>query len=256
MNIENLKVFGKIISGKKTKRDSQKYTSEKTSDDIVIKVKPSEQSSSDSEKESSSQKQTTNTANENVSSPAIESEDAIPITPRASFIRQPVDRKFTILLVENNSKVAQEKDILSKIVSSVLSSGYVCVINYGTEVRTSKIFYSASLEEIPILDEDDINDNTCLYDALEELEKIIGYAYMQKISRKDETIRINKIEVIGIGTCIDNCSKASKRSAIDCFCRILEKSNVTTKYFCLTEESFLAAAEIGFRSVGAISRKY
>ena len=78
-----------------------------------------------------------------------------------------------------------------------------------------------------------------------------------KIEEKEtERVRINKIDVIGIGNCKDNGSKISKEQALRYFQKVANLHGVTTKYFCLSENSFIDAAEIGLHSIGAIFRKY
>ena len=78
-----------------------------------------------------------------------------------------------------------------------------------------------------------------------------------KIEEKEtERVRINEIHIIGIGNCKENGSKISKEVALKYFKRVVNKKNVTTKYFCLSENSFVNAAEVGFHSIGAIYRKY
>ena len=95
-----------------------------------------------------------------------------------------------------------------------------------------------------------------MFDALVELEFLVSNSYMKLEEKENEDILIDNIEVIGIGTCTDNCSKVSKEVAIDCFCKVARKPGITTKYFCLTDETFTQAAEIGFHSIGAIFKNY
>lgn len=168
--------------------------------------------------------------------------------------KQIVDKKLTILLIENTVEVAKQKDSLIKIIKSLVSSGLVSVINYGSTVKQSETFDVTTFYNIDCLRTEDIGDTACLYDALMELSSLISKKYMYM--EEKEKVRINKIEVIGIGTCKDNGSKTSKEVVIDCFCKAIKKPEVITKYFCLTEETFMDAAEIGFHSIGAISRNY
>lgn len=170
--------------------------------------------------------------------------------------KRTVDKKLTIVLVENTAEVAKEKDTLIKIVKSLGPSGLVSIINYGSAVRQSEIFELSEFDEVNLLCTEDIGDRACLYDALKKLENLVYKEYMHIEEKEKERIIIKEIEVIGIGTGKDNCSKVTKDSGIDSFCRIARKPKVTTKYFCLTEDTFINVAEIGFRSIGAIFRNY
>lgn len=131
------------------------------------------------------------------------------------------------------------------------SSGLVKIINYDSNVRQSEIF-----KETDFSSSKNIEGKACLFDALVELENLVSSSYMKVEEKEYEDIRIANIDVIGIGTCSDNCSKVSKKTAIDCFFKVARKPKITTKYFCLNEEAFIKAAEIGFHSIGSIFRNY
>ena len=176
------------------------------------------------------------------------------IATKTVFSKIPEEKKITIILVENTDKVVKEKETLIKLVKSVASKGLVSIINYGADVRQSKFIDISTSNDISFLYEDDIDDTACLYDALVYLQSMVSKEHLH--FEEDENIRISKIEIIGIGTCKDGCSRVSKEVAIDCFVKVNSTPKVTTKYFCLTEESFINAAEIGFHSIGSISRNY
>lgn len=174
------------------------------------------------------------------------------ITPKTVF--QPlVDKKLTIILIENTTKVAKESNIFLTDVKKLVPSGLVSIINYGSTVRQSEIVEVETFDKSIFL-YDDIRDDACLYDALVDLESLVSREYMHIDEKK--RIRVSNIEIIGIGTCTDTCSKSSKEVGIDCFCKVASKFKVVTKCFCLTEENFIDAAEIGFHSIGAIIRNY
>lgn len=175
---------------------------------------------------------------------------------RTFFFKRLIDKKLTILLIENSSKVSKEKESLIKIVKSFVTEGLVSVINYGATVRQSEIVDVSAFDNITFLYDNNTGDMACLYDALVALQNLVSKKYMLIEENETERVRVNKIEVIGIGTCRDGCSKVSKEVGIDCFCKVADKTEVITKYFCLTEETFMDAAEIGFRSIGAILRNY
>lgn len=177
--------------------------------------------------------------------------------PRKPFVyKRLVDKKLTIVLIENTFEAIKQKETLLKIVKSIVTEGAVCIINYGSHVEQSEIFDIFKLNTINWFNDDDIGNASCLYDALEQLEILVSKHHMHIEENEFERIRFKKIEVLGIGSCKDNGSTTSKETAQEYLYRISNKSAITTKYFCFTEETFINAAEIGFRSIGAISRNY
>lgn len=184
---------------------------------------------------------------------AVKKEDL----PRKTYVyKRLVDKKLTIVLIENTFEAIKQKETLLKIVKSIVTEGAVCIINYGSHVEQSEIFDIFKLNIINWFNDDDIGNASCLYDALERLEILVSKHHMHIEENEFERIRFNKIEVLGIGSCKDNGSIATKETAQEYLYRISNKSTITTKYFCFTEETFINAAEIGFRSIGAISRNY
>lgn len=175
-----------------------------------------------------------------------------------SFWTKPVyqDVKLVILLIENTEEVAKEKEKLEKILKSILTAGYVCLINYGSEVRTGQLVEAKRLNCEDILCQEDLGQKTCLFDALTTLESVVDEKYEKMEFVKNKRIKIHNIEIIGIGRCLDNASHTSMEMAIVSFCQVAAHKNVVSKYFCLSEEEFIRAATIGFRSIGAINRSY
>lgn len=177
------------------------------------------------------------------------------------FVYKPLKKEeLTIILIENTTQVANQRENVAKIIQKQVKKGLVTIINYGNTVKESPI-YEVGTDEIVFLYEEGIGDNTCLYDALKGLHSVFFKNYLTIHEKETERIAIENIKVIGIGTCTDNCSETSKEDAIDYFYKVatykLPKENkVTTKYFCLTEKSFFDVAEIGFHSIGAICKDY
>ena len=165
------------------------------------------------------------------------------------------DTKLTIIFLENTSEVASQIDNLNKIVKSV-KNGFVCIVNYGSRVMQTELFEAADIKNCELLVEGDVGDKACLFNALVALENIVFNSYYKVLETEYERMRIKKIEVIGIGRCVDNCSTVSKEIGMEYFSRITKNPNIVTKYFTLTEESFIQVATIGFRSIGAIYRNY
>jgi hypothetical protein len=173
------------------------------------------------------------------------------------FIKPIVDTKLTIFLIENSYEMKKNEEFLKQIVkNSISSEDYVAVINYGSTVRETKPSNSFESYFDKILCSKDITEKKCLYNAIETLEVMV-YEYNKKIieGEKEKTF-IKNVEIIGIGSCTDCGSSISKAYAILCFSKIALFKNVSTKYFCFTDATFVKSAEIGFHSIGAINRNY
>lgn len=165
-------------------------------------------------------------------------------------------KKLTIIFIENTKEVLKEKETIIKVVKALVKSGYVYIINYGLVVTESQIIEVSKFDYNKIMLDDKAGDDSCLYDALLVLESVIYEKLNHTIESQDKINKITNIEVIGFGRCIDKGSSAPKEIAMDYFRTLTQKKDVTIKYFCLTEDSFIDAAEIGFRSIGAMNRKF
>lgn len=167
-----------------------------------------------------------------------------------------INKKLTIILLENTATVAKQKDKVLQIIENFVRSDLICIINYGNTVNASEIIDVKNGKDLTIMYDEGVGEEACLFDALVELEKIVSSKYLITEETEHERICVDSIDVIGIGTCTDNCSTTQKADAIDKFYLMSLKSKVITKYYCLTDEFFMGAAEIGFRSIGAISKTY
>ena len=172
------------------------------------------------------------------------------------FRKPTYDEKLTILMVENTLETAKEKDNVIKIVKSLVTSGYVSVVNYGGAVRKSEPEEVKKFDDSILFCNYDLSDKSSLYEAIFDAEYIVDKYRKKLIEEETKKSFIKYVEIIGIGQCIDTCSKVSKEISMSCFHRIANLSNVTTKYFCLTDATFVNAATIGFHSIGAINRSY
>lgn len=166
------------------------------------------------------------------------------------------DVKLTFILIENSAEVLKEKDKLEQIVASLVRTGYVYVINYGSDVRTSELLEAKSLDYSKLLYQEDMGDKACLFDALIALERMVKESYKGIDELKEKHENVDSIDIIGIGRCIDNGSIVSDKVGIEIFSNMSKRHNLMTKYFCLSEENFINAATIGFRSIGSFARNY
>lgn len=174
----------------------------------------------------------------------------------AKPVKRLVNKHLTIILVENTETMAKEKDKVIQLVKNFATPDMVCIINYGETVSQSEIFEFSTSDNPNISCNEMTGEKSCFFDALVQLEKIVSSKYFTTEERETENVLIDSITVIGIGTGRDNCSVAPKEEALNCFQKVASKTKVINKYFCLTDEYFINAAEIGFHSIGAICRDY
>lgn len=166
------------------------------------------------------------------------------------------DKKLTIVLLENTIQVAQEQEIIEKIVRNLLTTtDYICIIHYGSMVMEEKIREATSFDYHDLLQKDDMGTKSCFWDALVVLERLVKENHEKKKELDWNYICFHKIEIIGIGRCYDNASSVSNQVGIEKFSEVAKLPNVISKYFCFREENFIEAAKIGFRSIGAVNRK-
>lgn len=172
------------------------------------------------------------------------------------------EKKLIILLIEDTVKMSKENESIVKLSKICNGTDWVYVIHYGKEVKVKKIelkkFFKKDDEIKPddLKCSEDATEDVCLWDALTEVNKIVSDLY-GKVKEIDKvTTKVTNIEIIGIGTSKDNCSKTSEEDGITSFCKTLKDNRIKSKYFCLNESCFLSAAKTGFRSIGSISKDY
>lgn len=162
--------------------------------------------------------------------------------------------KLRIFLIENTKEMEMEKQNISLIFKRFLDSSFI-IINYGSIVRKSDIMASSDFDLSKLFEIEDLGDNSCLYNALIELENIVEENYHKFKQEEDVEIYVDSIDIIGIGTGVDNFSTNSEKLAIESFAKTANLEKVTTRYFCLGEQNVVNPAIIGFRSIGSIPPK-
>ena len=161
--------------------------------------------------------------------------------------------KLIIFLIENSDIVCKEEEMVKKIINSqVVENSLFCIISYNRDVYVSDIYEARQMEEVQLIDKEKISEELCLYDALLKASIISQRKWYKNKEEIPQEYRINSAELIGIGRCIDTCSKSSKEDGINAFCQI----SFATKYYCIDDSYFVNSAEIGFRSIGAIKRNF
>ena len=160
-----------------------------------------------------------------------------------------VNIKLIILLIENTQELIEQKERIQKIVTDFLSEGTVIILNYGKAINISELKQEEDLENNKIFTEEVNKENTLFYDSLVEVEKIVREKYLHVEETEKLKIKINEIKIIGFGTCKDTGSETTKKEAV-------KYAKIATEYYCITEEFFVEAAEIGFHSIKSISMEF
>ena len=163
--------------------------------------------------------------------------------------------KLTIVLVENSNIVWRDKEIVKKIVSGAIVGGKYCIINYGEGINLSEIEDDKKFKEEQLFTEV-CGEDVCLFDAISILEKLVNRELLADTYFELKEAIIKNIEIVGIGRAKDTCSKINTNDAMQTFQRILMRIGFASKYYCIDDTYFTNAAEIGFRSIGAIHRTF
>ena len=87
------------------------------------------------------------------------------------------EKKLTIVFVENTKQVVSEAKKLEQIVKSLITTGFICVVNYGSTVRKSEIMDIANFDYSKLFFLDDLCENASMYDALVDVEDVVKDHY-------------------------------------------------------------------------------
>ena len=161
-----------------------------------------------------------------------------------------VNIKLIILLIENT------QELIEQIVTDFLSEGKVIILNYGKTINISELKQEEDLDNNKIFTDEVNKETTLFYDTLVEVEKIVREKYLHVEETEKLKIKINEIKIIGFGTCKDTGSETTKKEAIKKFYEAVKYAKIATEYYCITEEFFVEAAEIGFHSIKSISMEF
>lgn len=163
-----------------------------------------------------------------------------------------ISKTLTILLIEDSKKVNEQREKVVQLVNTLnKASDLLSIMTYQDIVQEIDVMDWIMREE-PVF----FYEKSCFFDAILEVEKLVLSKYLTTETIGTEEVRIDAIEIIGIGTGTDNASVASKEQALDSFSKISLRQKVVTKYYCLEDQYFMGPAEIGFHSIGSISRAY
>ena len=150
------------------------------------------------------------------------------------------------MLLENTPFMKQLK--IERIATNISSDPdqLVTIVRYGENIETTT--YN---EKDNIIFDDKEPEKILFYDSLVEVSELVKRLYTEQ-----KMFRIVSVELICIGNCEDKESKKSKETAIKELNEIIQKYDIKNKYYCLSENEYLEAAEIGFHLIGSITTPY
>lgn len=175
---------------------------------------------------------------------------------KSYFFKETVRTSMTIFLIEDSKETYLYNDEIVKLANRSIGENVVCIIHYGEEIENPGIYFPGQADQGAIICLNEKGTKVSYYDAIIELEKVIGNCWLRTVESETKKYSIEDIEIVGFGTGRDNSSKTSKEDAYKAFESIATKSHVTNKYFCLTEDSFIDLASIGFHSIGRIKTNF
>lgn len=155
-------------------------------------------------------------------------------------------KKVTIMLLENTPFMKQLK--IERIATNISSDPdqIVTIVRYGENIETINYNQGDS-----IAFDGKESEKILFYDSLVEVSELVKRLYTEQ-----KMFRIISVELICIGNCEDKKSKKSKETAIKELNEIIQKYDIKNKYYCLSENEYLEAAEIGFHLIGSITTPY
>lgn len=156
------------------------------------------------------------------------------------------NKKVTIMLLENTPFMKQLK--IERIATNISSDPdqIVTIVRYGENIETINYNQGDS-----IAFDGKESEKILFYDSLVEVSELVKRLYTEQ-----KMFRIISVELICIGNCEDKKSKKSKETAIKELNEIIQKYDIKNKYYCLSENEYLEAAEIGFHLIGSITTPY
>lgn len=165
--------------------------------------------------------------------------------------------KMVVVLVEESAKMNEFAGKANKFISKYIrDDSLVCMFRSGKNVMETSVLQKKklTLKELLIIDGIKTEDS-CFYDAIIRIAELVEEYYGKKIEGEKENILVESIEIFGIGSGTDNCSKATITDAMKALKKI-SKRDIVTKYFCINEIYMPGVAAIGFRSIGSMSSTY
>ena len=165
-------------------------------------------------------------------------------------------KSLSIILIEDTLDVVNESQKILRFCKTRITTDLICVIRYGENFTETPFLSKFSFNDKNFFCTNNAGEKGCLSDVLIEVEKIVSDFYDKQKDIDSRKVTINKIDIIGFGTCKDNCSKTPKEEAAKAFSSVNKHAKVATKYFTLTDESMIDAAEYGFHSIASISKNY
>ena len=246
-------------------RDREERTQEAVPYEVYVAPTVSEVPNTSSKPNTVVQAPTNAKGTKGYNAPVVYDDKGKPIYPYEKqpyvYVPKPTEKSLTIILVEDTAEMKEYEAVLTELYQRC-KTDFLFIIHYWEKVRIEgieihKFFKKNNDEEVKSFKiSEDAGDKACFADAVSETVKIVSENFNKIKEKNFSKTKITKINIIGIGTCKDNCSNSPREKAIEDFSKMLNTTNIPSKYLCLTEEFFFEAAEYGFRSIGSISEDY
>lgn len=167
----------------------------------------------------------------------------------------PVKKKLIIFLIECTPEAYEHNEDIQRIIQGSINDNLVCIIRYAREIEMSNVFLSSQYREFMGCMNSGCKDCR-FYDAIELLDKSMVNIATDIVKVGDRKYQAGEIELIGIGSAKDTCSKIKKANAIWTFNIFTSCREIKTKYFCIDEPYVINSSAIGFTSIGSMNRNY
>ncbi len=167
----------------------------------------------------------------------------------------PMKKKLIIFLIECTPEAYEHNADIQRIIQGSINDNLVCIIRYAKEIEMSNVFYSSQYRTF--MGSMNSGCNECrFYDAIDLLDKNMINIATDIVKVGDKKYQAGEIELIGIGSAKDTCSKVKKENAIWTFNIFISCREIKTKYFCIDEPYVINSSSIGFTSIGSMNRNY
>jgi hypothetical protein len=168
-----------------------------------------------------------------------------------------VKKSATVLLIENTEEVRQYEKELKVIINKILNKkdSIAYVLQIGQDIKKLDVFDSAKILDVvdSLLLTSNENVTKNMLDGILEVNKIIDNIQRSKIQLNKgnviQNIIIEETDLLYLGS-INVTKNEVEDKIIQNTILKLRKTNVKTKCLCLKDSQCVAAAYLGFESIG------
>lgn len=194
---------------------------------------------------------------ESIEAPKVETKkDNTEAEKKPYFFKETLHKTLTILLIEDSKEMYEFNKEIVELSKRAVGDNLAVIIHYGKEIENPGLYYPGQVDEDALICLNEKGTSLCFYDAIIHLETIVDDSVFHIVEGKTKKYEIENVEIVGFSTGIDNISKSTIKEAYEAFKKISEKTKVTNKCFCISEDNFISLASIGFHSIGRIKTNF